>query len=244
MIESENIVKAVRWLDKFRARIVVMFLVPILSAVGVYFFSDNILSIISYPLGGETLFFLTPVEGVMAKIKIAFFGGIIVSSPITAYFVVSILASLLEKPTRRKLYFLIIPFATFALLGGIFFGYKFILPTTVKFLISCGDGFMKPMISGSNYVSFITFFLISIGIVFELPLVLVALSRLGLIKAHMLMKKRKVAIMIIFVCLAILTPTPDAFTLVAVCLPMTLLYELSIWWIYVLEKLDRRKAAV
>lgn len=243
MIESGNIVKAVHWIGKFRTRIILMFIFPFLFSCGVYFISDVILKIITQPLNNQPLYFMTPIEGIMAKLKVAFFGGIVLSFPIIAYFLISIFGTLLEKKKRLRLYFIVIPFSSIAMAGGIYFGFRFILPTTMDFLLSCGDGFMSPMISGSNYVSFISFFMISVGLVFELPLILVALSRIGIIKAKMLMKKRKMAIIIIVIILAIVTPTPDAFTLLAVSFPVVFLYELSIWWIFILEKFDKKKAS-
>ncbi len=241
MIESENIVKAVKWIDKYRMRIIILFLTPVFFAATIYFASDILLKNISSPLNGEKLYFMTPVEGVMAKIKVSFFGGLIASFPVIEIFIASIFSSLLKKGTMRKIYFIIIPFSTVSLAGGLVFGYNFILPNTIKFLINSGKGIMDPMISGSNYVSFIAFFMLAIAMVFELPLILVALSRINIVKSHYLMKKRKVAILITLIVLAILTPTPDAFTLFAVSLPVLLLYEISIWWIYILEKISLRK---
>lgn len=241
IITSENIVGLVRWLAKFRIRLTAIVLVPLLLAVAVYFFADRILALITLPLKGQTLFFMTPVDGVMTKIKIAFFGGVIIGLPIITYLVVSMFSSKLKKNTRRKVYFAVIPFASSAFIAGVIFACKLILPTTIKFLISCGSDVLKPMIAGSDYVSFITFFLLSVGLVFELPLVLVALSRIGFIKSKMLMKKRKIAIMITFIVLSILTPTPDAFTLLAASLPVLFLYELSVWWIFILEKIDVKR---
>lgn len=244
IITSENIVGLVHWLVKFRIRLAAIVLAPLMFAVAIYFFSDQILKLITLPLKGQTLFFMTPVDGVMAKILVALFGGIIIAFPIIAYIVTSFFYLRMNKKTRRGVYFGIIPFAIVSFFGGLLFAYKIILPTTVDFLISCGSEVLKPMISGSDYVSFITFFLLSVGLVFELPLVLVALSRIGLIKSKQLMRKRKMAIVIIFIVLAVLTPSPDAFTLLAASLPVLFLYELSAWWIFILEKIDRKKENV
>ncbi len=242
MIESENIVKAVRWLGRFRVRLTAVILVPLLCAVGIYFVSDFVLEVITIPLNGQTLFYMTPVEGVMAKLKISFWCGLVISFPIIVYLIASMFAPHLKKSTRRKINFLIIPFSTIALLGGIVFGYKLILPITIDFLISSASDFMQPMLSGSNYVSFTAFFLLTLGLVFELPLFLIGLGRLGIIKYKMLKSKRPVAVMVIFIVMAILSPTPDAFTLLALAMPVVLLYEISLWWIFIFERLDSRRA--
>jgi len=241
VITSENIVGLFHWLYRFRKKIIVIVLLPLVISVAVYFFSDQVLKVITLPLNGQTLFFMTPVDGVMAKIKIALFGGIAIAVPIDMCIITSLFRTKLGKKMEFRIFFGIIPFATVSFAGGVTFAYKLILPTTVDFLISCGSTVLKPMIAGSDYVSFASFFLLAVGLVFELPLVLVALSRIGLIKSKMLMKKRKMAIMITFILLAILTPTPDAFTLLAASMPVLFLYELSVWWIYILEKIDARK---
>lgn len=236
MLESENIVGAVRWLGKFRFRILAMVSVIVVSAAAVYTVSDPLLKLLCRPLQDQPLFFMTPVDGVMAKLKVAAFGGIMLSFPILACLIVSMFAPMLERGVRRKIYFLAIPLTVILFAGGIVFAYQFIMPTTVDFLLKSGEGVLKPMISGSAYVSFMAFFLISVGLVFELPLVLVALSRIGLIHAEMLMKKRKFAILGIVIILALLSPTPDAFSLLAESLPVVVLYEISIWTIYLLER--------
>ncbi|MDT3427372.1 sec-independent protein translocase protein TatC [Paenibacillus forsythiae] len=236
MVESENIVNAVRWLGKFRIRILAAVLVVIVSATGVYAVSDPLLKLLCRPLQDHPLFFMTPVDGVMTKLKVAMYGGIVVSFPVLACLLVSIFAPLLERGIRLKLYFLAIPFAVVLFAGGIVFACEFILPNTVDFLIQSGEGVLKPMISGSAYVSFMAFFLISVALVFELPIVMVALSRIGLIHARMLMNKRKFAVLGIVIVLAVLSPTPDAFSLLAESIPVAALYEISIWTIYLLER--------
>lgn len=241
IITSENIVGLVHWIAKFRVKLTAMVVVPLIFSAVIYIFSDQVLKLITLPLKGRSLFFMTPVDGFMAKILVSLFGGIIIACPVLVYITFSLFSCKMKKRTRRSVYFALIPFASVAFFGGIFFAYKFILPTTIDFLIRCGGEVLTPMISGSDYVSFITFFLLSVGLVFELPLVLVSLSRIGLIKSKQLMKKRKMAILITFIVLSILTPTPDAFTLAAVSMPVLLLYEISVWWIFILEKLDKRK---
>ena len=240
MIESKNIIKAVHWIGKFRVRLIVILLIPLIFAVGVYAYSDYILGILTSPLKENTLFFMTPIEGVLTKLKVALFGGLLVSLPINVYLIASMFSSMLKVKTRRKLYFLVLPFGTISLYAGIVFAYTLILPTTIEFLLNSGSDFMKPMISGSNYISFIAFFLLAIGLVFELPLVLIALSRIGIVKYRMLVAKRRTAILISFIILAVVTPTPDAFTLLASALPVLILYEVSIWSIFILERLDKR----
>ncbi len=239
MMKSDRIKGTIYWLERNRKRFVRMLLLPILSAAGFYYISDAIMDILTKPLMGEELFFFTPVEGIYTKLKISFYGGLIVSSPGVAFILVSLIGKSLKN--TKGLYYWLIPASTCLLAGGTLFGYVFVLPATVQFLLNSANGFMKAMLSGSKYVSFVIFLLLILGLVFELPLIMVMLSKLGIIKAQMLKKSRKYAIIVILILLALLTPTPDVFTLLAVSVPMIGLYELSIWWIYLLEKADRKK---
>lgn len=236
MISSDKIVQVVNSLDKYRKKIIMMLLFPVVVAFGVYNFTDYIIEILARPLDGMTLFFLTPVDGLMAKMEIAIIGALVITIPILAYVLVSILASKISKKMKIIIRFVIIPFATIAFIGGCFFGYRLVVPTTIKFLLNCGNDFMSANLRGSDYFSFVLLLLASIGLIFELPLVLVALSKTGFITSKILMKKRKVAIFSIIIFVAIITPTPDVFTLTVVSLPMIILFEISIWWIYLLEK--------
>ncbi|GIM28084.1 Sec-independent protein translocase protein TatC [Clostridium polyendosporum] len=236
MIKSEQIVHLAHFLEKFRKAIITMFIIVIIATSFMYFKSDYIISILTKPLGGIKLYFMTPVEGIMAKMKVAFLGGVVLSSPILAYIVISVCGSKITKEARRLLYFIIIPFAVLLFIGGIIFGYKLLLPSTINFLLECGNDFMKANLSGSDYFSFVDTLLLTIGLLFQLPLILIALSSINIVNSKMLMGKRKFAIMISFITVAFICPSLDAFTFILITLPIIALYEISIWCIYVLEK--------
>jgi sec-independent protein translocase protein TatC len=240
MLTSENIVKAVHWLDKYRKKIILLLLLPLITAVGVYYKSNLIIDVLRKPLKGLQIFFLTPIEGIMVKITVALVCSLIITIPIIAYIMVFMFSFKISKKLRNIIRFIIIPFATLSFIGGICFGYRFVLPVTIDFLLNCGNEFMKPTLRGHDCFSFIILLLISIGILFELPLILVALSRIGIINSKKLMNKRKIAIFSIFVIAAVATPTPDVFTLTIVALPMIVLYEISIWCIYIIERGNKK----
>lgn len=242
MIKSEQIVGVAYTLNKYRLEIVRQIILVILVMVVVYINSEYIIGILSKPLNSMPLFFLTPVEGIMIKMKIAIVGGITLCIPFIAYRIIFLSSSRISTNTRRMLYFIIIPFTVIAFVVGVIFAYKLVLPTTIDFLLSSGNEFMKPTISGSSYFSFIIIFLLALGAVFELPIILVALSRIGIVTFKALSQKRKIAILLIFIIAAVITPTPDAFSLIVVALPMVALYEISIWWIFILEKGDKKRA--
>jgi sec-independent protein translocase protein TatC len=236
MVTSQQIIGAVHWLAKFRRKIIFIILLPILLAIGVFFTGNDLFKVVTKPLAGISLYFITPVDGIMVKVKLALLGGLILSLPIEGYLITSMFTAGMARQKKSVIYFLTIPFAVFCFWGGLVFGYFLILQPAIKFLLSCGNEFMKPMISANSYCSLFIFLLLTIGLVFELPLILVILAKVGLINSQILRKQRKMAVLLIFIIMAIVTPTPDAFTLIAVATPMTVLYEISIWWIYISEK--------
>lgn len=241
MIKSEQIVGAVHTIEKHRSEIIKGIIIVMISIIAVYLNSAYIIEILSKPLNKMPLIFLTPIEGVMIKMKIAILGGILLSFPLIIYRIIFLSSMRISKKNRRMMYFFILPFSIIAFISGMVFAYSLALPTTIDFLINTGNEFMKPTLSGSSYFSFTTIFLVALGGIFELPIVLVALSRIGIISYKMLSSKRKIAILLITITAAIITPTPDIFSLIIVALPMTVLYEISIWWIFILEKGDRKR---
>ncbi len=244
MIKSEQIIGAVHILNKYRMEIVRQIILLILIMIIIYANSGYIIDILSKPLNDLPLFFLTPIEGVMIKMKIALIGGITLYTPLIAYRIIHLSSSKMSVKNKRMLYFIILPFAVIAFAGGVVFSYTFALPTAINFLLSSGNEFMKPTISGSSYFSFITIFLVALGVVFELPLILVALSKLGIVTYSLLSQKRRISILLIFIIGALITPTPDIFSLLIVALPMVILYEISIWWIFILEKGNKRRMSI
>ncbi|MCB2292800.1 twin-arginine translocase subunit TatC [Clostridium algoriphilum] len=241
MIKSELIVQAAHWLERFRKIILWVILIIIAAASLVYLESNLLINILAKPLNGIQLHFMTPTEGLMAKIRVSFLGGLIVASPVVIFLIIQATGPIITKKIKKLLIFVILPLSFILFVFGMYFGYTLVLPTTIKFLMDTSDGFMKPILSANEYFSFIGSLLFCIGVIFELPLILIALSRIGIINSNMLKKARKMTILLSFIAAAIITPSSDAFTLTIVTLPILVLYEISIWSIFLLEKKDKRR---
>ncbi|MDS0527538.1 twin-arginine translocase subunit TatC [Clostridium sp. SHJSY1] len=240
-MKSEQIVQFVNWLEKFRKAIIAIFFIVIISTLIMYSQVDIIIKFLVEPLGSTQLYFLTPTEGFITKMKVAFLSGIIITFPIIAYLILLIVISKISKKNIIIVGLVLIPFSMVLFAGGIIFGYKLLVPSTIKFLLECGNDFMKATISGSNYMSFIETLILLVGFLFELPLILIGLSRIKIITSKMLKGKRKFAIMSSLIIVACIAPSLDAMTFILVTLPIIILYEISIWCIFLLEKNDKRK---
>jgi sec-independent protein translocase protein TatC len=122
---------------------------------------------------------------------------------------------------------------------GILFGYYVAIPVGFKFLLGYATDVIKPMPSMREYLSFSLRFLLACGLVFEFPVVLVLLSKIGIVDAKMLARQRKYALLLIFIFAAVVTPSPDLISQVLMAVPLVGLYELSI----LLSKIFGRKPA-
>jgi sec-independent protein translocase protein TatC len=183
---------------------------------------------------------LTPTEGFMLSMKLAFFAGIVISFPLLLYFILLFVLPGLKNEEKRVLWpALVVAFGLF--IGGVLFAYFLILPQTLKFFFE----FSKDMgISNDwrigNYISFATQFTLLFGLAFELPVVVMAIVKLGLLRYETMRSTRAYALLAIFIAAAILTPTPDALTLILMAGPMYLLYEGCIWMAWGIDRKERR----
>jgi sec-independent protein translocase protein TatC len=177
------------------------------------------------PTGGS-LIFTSVAEAFFTYMKVAFISGLILASPFVLYQIWAFVAPGLYRHEKKY----VIPFVlagSFFFAIGILFAYYVALPVGFKFLLGFATDFIKPLPSMKEYLSFSIKFLLAFGLVFEFPVVLVLLARIGVVDAKTLARQRKYAILLIFIFAAVLTP-PDIISQVIVALPMIGLYELSI----------------
>ncbi|HZK57238.1 MAG TPA: twin-arginine translocase subunit TatC [Clostridia bacterium] len=213
-------------LGELRKRVVISFIAIIVCAFAAYRYIDKIIDIITRPAGELEFIYLSPPELFMSYIKICLVLGLVISSPIILFQIWGFIKPGL-KIKEKKYVVLALSMGTVFLLMGVVFAYYVIVPMTIKFFIGVSVGKIAPLFSFANYVSFVSSLLLSFGLVFELPLLIILLTQLGLVVPKTLKKYRKFVILIIFIVSAILTP-PDVVSQVLMAIPMTLLYELGI----------------
>lgn len=218
----------VKHLEELRTRLVrASIMIGICFAAALYFTKD-IIKILKKPLANAELIFISPAEAFWVTFKIAFLVGIIFSLPVVLYELWKFIAPGLKMNERK--YGVIFVSSSFVLfvMGLVFCAYL-ILPFALSFLISYGlDVGMKPMISAGNYIDFVLKFSIAFGLIFELPLAITILSKMGYIEPQTLSKHRKYAILVAFLVAAILTPTPDIFNQILMAIPIIILFEIGL----------------
>ncbi|MFH1378918.1 MAG: twin-arginine translocase subunit TatC [bacterium] len=221
---SDTQLTVVEHLTELRKRIIIC-LVSITAGAGLsYFFIQQIFDFIIKPVG--KLVFISPQEAFVSYVKIAFISGIFLSLPIVLFQLWQFVSAALTV-REKKYVFYFAPFSLMLFLGGAVFGYMVILPLGLRFLLGFAAETLTPMITMSKYVSFAGLLVLAFGVVFELPLVIMFLTKIRIITPQLLIKHRKYSILIIFIIAALLTP-PDVVTQCLMAGPLMVLYEISI----------------
>jgi sec-independent protein translocase protein TatC len=184
---------------------------------------------------------LRPLEPFSVRIRTSLVIGLFIGGPVIFYQLWRFITpGLTSKERRYALPFVVLSQVMFAF--GIAFAYL-IIPQGLQVLLRLGGPGIAPLLAADEYLSFFLAMSIAFGLVFELPLVLVMLAFAGVVKASMLRRSRPVAIVLIFIAAAFITPTVDAVTLLLVAGPMVLFYELSIVLAWLIERARRRRAS-
>lgn len=216
-------------LEELRSRLIRIVIAVVAGTVVSYFFRYEILAFLQVPikkvLEDEPLRFFSLMEPFIVHIKVAVYSGIFFSVPVILYQIwLFVSPGLLEKERKYLLPFIFMG-SVFFLLGASLC-YYIILPFGTEFFINF-DPSLQSTINIASYISFCIRLILVFGIVFQLPLILVLLSKIGLVSSKGLAEKRKYAYVLFFIIGATLTP-PDPLTQTLMAGPLILMYELSV----------------
>lgn len=243
--ESETSKPFLEHLEDLRWTIVKMGITLVIAMIGCFALRGTLVKIMQAPLnavGGQagTLRALGITDSITISIHLAFYAGIVVSFPILLYFLAEFVLPALTAIEKRFLFPAIA--ASFGLfLLGVTVCYFWLLPKTILFFFRDTQSLgWDPTWTVQQYYSFVTRFTIGFGLAFELPVVVLALVRFGLMTYAFMARTRPYAIVLIFILATIITPTPDILTLIAMATPMCLLYESCIWIAWFMERRQSR----
>ncbi len=170
---------------------------------------------------------LGPTEAFVTYFRVSLILGLVIAVPVVLYQVVAFLLPALHASERRLL-LTMLPFSALLFALGLAFGYFIVLPRTVGFLSEFLSDYIDPDWSALLYVRFVTNLLLLVGVAFQTPLVIYVLTKLGIVSPALMSKYRRHAIVVLAILAAMLTPTPDPFTMFIVFVPMILLYEVGL----------------
>ncbi len=218
-------------LEELRKRLLVSFIAVAVGFLACWAFAEPIFAKLQEPLAqflppGDKLAYTRLTAPFFLYMKVAFFAGIFVAAPVILLQVWLFIAPGLYKKERRLAAPFIIFGSVFFIVGG-YFGYRYLLPATCAFFVEQGQQF-KQMVTVDDYFSFASTIILAAGVVFETPILIFFLARIGIVTPAFLLQKFKYAVVLSFVIAAVVTPTPDVVTQAALAVPMILLYLLGV----------------
>ena len=213
-------------LDELRRRLIISVVAIAAGTLGAYTVVEDLMRFVVAPAG--KLYFMSPAEGFFAYLKLAVVAGFMAALPAVLWQIWRFVAPALTSSENRW-GLLLVPGSAILFFLGVLFAFVLVWPAAVKFFLGFGNESLMPMISLGQYLSFLLSFILPFGVIFNLPLLLVALAKMGIINSAVLAKHRKMMILGAFVAGGIITPTPDVLTQTMMAMPIILFYEASIW---------------
>lgn len=208
------------------------------------YFSKEIFHTLQRPLlavmpTGSAFIATNPLEAFVTYLKVSLLTGLFLSSPFVIYQIWRFVAPGLYL-REKKMALGFVSLASLFFIGGAVFGYTTIFPIGFRFFVAALEGtgiqFLPQM---KDYLGFISKMLLTFGLIFEMPLVIVMLSRIGIIRLEMLQKARRYVLVLMFLIAGILTPGPDILSQFLLAVPLLILYELSVMVVWFLDRRSR-----
>ncbi|MDP3444135.1 MAG: twin-arginine translocase subunit TatC [Ignavibacteria bacterium] len=212
---------------EFRTRLLISVMVLVTSSVGVYFFYEQIIKILTSPLGSP-LYYNTPAGSFSFIIKICFMGALIITIPVIVYNLIMFARPAFDKALPKKRVYLATLLSTILAISGAIFAYLIILPGSLNFFAGFQISGLKAMISADNYLNFVTNIIITFIIVFQLPLVITFIDIIKPLTPKKMFKSEKWVILGSLVVALVVPFTYDLVTSLLIALPIIVLYNMSI----------------
>jgi sec-independent protein translocase protein TatC len=219
----------VQHLGEFRNRLMVASIAVVITTVISFAFTTEIIKLLILPAGeGLKLASFSPTENFTTYMRVALFSGIALAMPVILYEIYAYIDPALH-PNERRFALTLGPFILLLFVSGMAFCYFLVLPNALKFLLNFASDVFENQLRAAEYIGFVTTFILGLGIIFEMPVLIYALIRVGAVSRSWLAKQRRYVFLLSFVIAAIATPTPDPFNQSIVAIPIYLLFELGLF---------------
>ena len=235
--EDDGTMSLTAHLEELRSRLIKSVLAVVFGSSVAYFFLDEITKFLTNPVG--KLYYMKPGEAFFTYLKIDIVAGFLIALPIIFFHAWKFFLPALTKGERAILGILV-PASVILFFAGMAFSFFLVLPIALKFFM----GFslqenateLQSLFSFQDYFDFVIMFTLPFGFVFELPLAIIVLGKLGILTSEVLGRYRKIVFFLSFIIGALVT-TPDVISQIAVAVPVMLLYEVGYWVVkYILRK--------
>ena len=245
MAEQDQKMPFMAHLEELRKRLIISVAAIAVGTFIAFGFKEWLFHLLMRPLiqalpQGEKMIFTGLPEAFFVYLEVSVIAGVMLAMPVVLYEVWMFVAPGLY-PSERRFAAPMVTLSTVFFAGGVLFGYSLVFPFAFKYLVGFGTDFIRPLPDMKEYMNLASALLLAFGLIFELPLVLTMLARIGIVNDAFLRKQRKYAFLLAFVAAAILTPTPDIFNQCLMAFPIIILYEISIVGAKVFGKKRREK---
>jgi sec-independent protein translocase protein TatC len=240
--EREDHLKKMSFLDhleELRSTLIASIVAFVGTGIVIWFFSGRVLDFLLAGIPVRSLYFNAPVEAFMTRMKLSFALGFLVSFPYILFRCWSFVSPGLFRKEKRLVIPLVVSSTVLFYLGAVF-AYWILVPVVLEFLLRFGTEMLEPLISVGKYFGFVTRLCFAFGLVFQLPLVIVFLTAMGVISARALLRQWRWAVLVIFIAGAILTP-PDPASQLLMALPLVVLFFASAVLSLIIERRAKKR---
>ena len=222
--EDDGSMTLIAHLTELRSRLIKSLIAVAVGSVVGYCFIGDIMHYLTLPAG--KLYYMQPSEAFFTYIKVAIVAGFLLALPVVFYQAWRFFLPALTRKERLVLG-LVVQISVLLFFAGLAFSFFLVLPAGIRFFMSFGNGELEALFSVNRYFDFVISFVLPFGFVFELPLIITILGKIGILSSRFLGKYQRIVIFLSFILGAIITPTPDIFTQSMIALPMIVLYEVG-----------------
>lgn len=229
---SDQKLTLMQHVDELKTRLFWVAVIFVIASACVYPFFDQIIAIITAPIGDHKLYYFTVTGGLSFIIKVCMYVGIIASIPALVYHLYKFIAPAIGSKRSKNVAVYTIASAILGLVGVVF-SYYVILPAALRFLTDFSLGQIDNLLSIDSYVSFVIAYLVAGALLFQLPVILLAINNVHRLKPKKLLSYERFLIVGAFIFAALISPTPDAVNQTILALPIIVMYQvgvLLVWW--------------
>ncbi|MBJ7347056.1 MAG: twin-arginine translocase subunit TatC [Thermoleophilaceae bacterium] len=240
-VSHEDELSLVDHLDELRGRLISVIIVFVVALVVAFWQNAAILKFVNAPLPNGTVPSTFGVsEAFVATLTVASYAALIVTLPVLIYQIYAFVIPALS-PDERRVALPLLLMAPVLFVAGVAFGYVLVLPAATHFLLNFNNDQFNVQVRAREYYSFFAITLLSVGLLFQLPIGILIATRIGLVSPQQLRDNRRYALLVIAI-IAMLLPGTDPITMLISMVPLLILYEGSVQLVSLLERRDRRKA--
>lgn len=237
------------YLEALRRSLIIAGSTWLVAFLVLYGFAERLFFLMAEPMRqalpeGSSMVFLTATEPFFTYLLLAAIAALAVSLPVILWQVWALIVSGLHLEERRLGFFFVLA-SCLAFLVGAGLGFRYVIPTIFSVLVRFGtdSGSVDAMLSMGDYLSLALKMMLAFGLVFELPVVMIVLTRLGMADARWFAEKRKYMLIVAFVFGALITPGPDVLSQCSIAIPFVILYEIGILGVRFTRKNSGKKAS-